>query len=54
MPSPEEFASTRNIKINPDVEKNSKLGQIGKKSDLEADDVDMNGIGGDGNFLWSL
>jgi len=53
MPSPEEFALTKNIKINPDITQNkSKLGQIGKKSDLDEDDDP--GVGGDGNFLWSF
>jgi len=53
MPSPQEFAATRNIKINPEItQSKSRLGQIGKKSDL--DNEDDPGVGGDGNFLWSF
>jgi hypothetical protein len=52
MPSTEEFAASKNIKINPDINQDkSKLGQIGKKSELESDDLE---IGGDASFLWSF
>ncbi len=54
MPSPEEFAAARNIRVNPEnVESKAKLGQIGKKSELESDD-DNAGVGGEGGFLWSF
>lgn len=53
MPSPQEFAATRNIRINPEItQNNSRLGQIGKKSDLDSDDDP--GVGGDASFLWSF
>jgi len=52
MPSAEEFAMTKNIKINTDIEKaKSRLGEIGKPSDFEDDN---DGVGGEGNFLWSF
>jgi hypothetical protein len=55
MPSPEEFAATKNIRINPEITQDkSKLGQIGKKSDLDSDDDGNSGVGGDGSFLWSF
>lgn len=50
-PSPEEFASVNNIPINIEEPDLSKLGKIGKMSDLDDDDDDWNGGGG---FLWSL
>jgi hypothetical protein len=54
MPSAEEFAASKNIKINPDVDQSkSKLGQVGTKSDLDSDD-DNSGVGGEGSFLWSF
>jgi hypothetical protein len=52
MPSPEEFAVSKNIRVNPDSDQSkAKLGQIGKKSDLDSDDLE---IGGDASFLWSF
>jgi hypothetical protein len=50
QPTPEEFAATRGIKVNPNID-TSKLGKIGKKSELEDEDGT---IGGDGGFLWSF
>ena len=55
MPTPQEFAASKNVKINPEITKeNSNLGKIGKKSELDQDDMDDNNMGGDGNFLWSF
>ena len=55
MPSPEEFAVSKNIRVNPDSDQSkAKLGQIGKKSDLDSDDSGDSGIGGDASFLWSF
>jgi hypothetical protein len=55
MPSPEEFALSKNIKINPDITQDkSKLGQIGTKYDLDNDGNDDDGVGGNGSFLWSI
>ena len=55
MPSPEEFAMSKNIKINPDITQDkSKLGQIGTKFDLDNDGNDDDGVGGNGSFLWSI
>lgn len=54
FPSPEEFASSKGIKINPNVtQDNSKLGLIGKKSEIE-DDSDGGNMDGNGGFLWSF
>jgi hypothetical protein len=51
QPTPEEFALTRGIKINTNID-TSKLGKIGTKSELEDDINDS--LGGDGGFLWSF
>lgn len=51
MPSVEEFANSKGIAINTEVDK-SKLGKIGKLSDLD-DDSDES-INGSGGFLWSF
>lgn len=50
QPTPTEFAASRGITINPNVD-TSKLGKIGKKSELEDDETT---VGGDGGFLWSF
>lgn len=50
QPTAEEFAASRGIKINTQID-TSKLGQIGKKSELE-DDVGH--VSGSGSFLWSF
>jgi hypothetical protein len=52
-PSAEEFAAARGIQVNSRVD-TSKLGQIGKKSDLDEDETDQGRTGGDGGFLWSF
>jgi len=49
-PTPEEFARVNNFNINTEVD-TSKLGKVGKLSDLDDDDDEWNGGGG---FLWSL
>jgi hypothetical protein len=54
QPSPEEFAVSKGIRVNPSNDTNtSKLGKIGKKSELD-EDMDEGGVGGDGGFLWSF
>ena len=51
MPTPEEFALENNIALNPEMPDESKLGKIGKPSEIDDDDDDWNGGGG---FLWSV
>ena len=53
VPTAGEFAGANNIKINENEEDPSKLGKIGKKSDLDDDDGGDNS-GGGGSFLWSF
>lgn len=50
MPSAEEFAKDKGLAINTEVDK-SKLGKIGKLSEIEPDDED---VSGEGSFLWSF
>lgn len=50
MPDAEEFARFKGLRVNTDID-TSKLGKIGKASELEDDD---DSLGGDGAFLWSL
>lgn len=52
-PSAAEYAAAKGININTDKPDTSKLGKIGTKSELEAEDDDPN-QGGDGGFLWSF
>jgi phage terminase large subunit len=53
IPTAEEFAAANNIKVNINEADQSKLGQIGNKSDL--DDPDDDGENGSsGGFLWSF
>ena len=49
-PTPAEFASTHGISVNTEID-TSKLGQIGKSSDLDDNGDEWKG---DGGFLWSL
>jgi hypothetical protein len=49
-PTIEEFAKENHLDINTEVD-TSKLGKVGKLSDLDDDDDDWSGGGG---FLWSL
>lgn len=52
MPTVQEFAVSKNLNINTEVDK-SKLGKIGTKSQLdEEDDEDL--ASGNGGFLWSF
>jgi len=54
MPSPQEYAASKNIRMNPEITQDkSRLGQIGKKSELDSDDGNT-GVGGEGSFLWSF
>lgn len=50
-PSPEEYATANNMRINTDEPDMSKMGQIGRLSDIEDGD-DPNASGG--GFLWGL
>lgn len=50
MPSVKEFATTKEIDLNTDID-TSKLGEVGTLSQL--DDEDEDGMSGDGSFLWS-
>lgn len=52
VPTPAEFAKNSGIPINENEQDVSKLGKIGKKSELE-DDNDSE-TGGSGGFLWSF
>lgn len=52
MPNVEEFAASKNLSINTDID-TSKLGKIGTKTELEDEDDD-DGMGGNGSFLWSF
>lgn len=53
-PTPEEFAASRGIKINPVDLNKVKLGKIGKKSELDEEDDSDPKMGGEGGFLWSF
>lgn len=50
MPTPTEYAASKNIPLNTDVD-TSKLGKVGTLSELEDEEE---GVGGDGSFLWSF
>ena len=52
-PTAEEFAMANNIKVNSNEPDQSKLGKIGKKSELDDDDGGGES-GSSGGFLWSL
>ena len=55
MPTPSEFAQTHGIKMNETEPDRSKLGKIGKPSELEdPDDGGDDSTGGAGSFLWSF
>lgn len=51
QPSPEEFAASKGIKVNPNID-TSNLGKIGTKSEL--DNNDDGSVSGEGSFLWSF
>lgn len=53
MPTPAEYATTQGIRINDQPQDTSKLGKIGKASDLD-DDPGDDSTGGEGGFLWSF
>lgn len=54
VPSAEEFAASKGIKLDPPSPTEAvKLGKIGKQSELDADEEDPR-TGGDGAFLWSF
>ena len=57
MPTPTEYALTQGIRMNDQEPDKSKLGKIGKQSELEDpdDDGDTNGGGSaGGGFIWSV
>lgn len=49
-PTPQEYAQVNGVRFNSEVD-TSKIGKIGKASDLDDNDDEFNGGGG---FLWSL
>jgi hypothetical protein len=50
-PTAIEFAASKGLHINPIEEDSSKMGKIGKKSELDDND---DSTGGQGGFLWSF
>jgi hypothetical protein len=53
MPSAQEYAASKGIKVTPENEiDKSKLGEIGRASELESNDEDS--FNGEGSFLWSF
>jgi hypothetical protein len=54
MPTPQEYALTQGIKMNDQEPDTSKLGKIGKKSELDDPGDDDTSSGGAGGFLWSF
>ena len=55
MPSPTEYALTQGIKMNDTEPDRSKLGKIGKASELDdSDGNDDDSNGGAGGFIWSI
>lgn len=55
VPSPEEFALARGVKMGTPVDMDKiSLGKIGKKSELDDEDQDDGRSGGNGGFLWSF
>lgn len=56
MPTPMEYAEANNIRVNDTPPDETKLGRIGRISELEDDDSDGTGgdNGGGGGFLWSF
>jgi hypothetical protein len=52
MPSAQEYAASKGIKVTPENEiDKSKLGEIGRASELESNEEAFNQ---DGSFLWSF
>ncbi|CAB4124909.1 hypothetical protein UFOVP53_40 [uncultured Caudovirales phage] len=49
-PTPQEYAQANGVRFNSEID-TSKIGKIGKASDLDDNDDEFNGGGG---FLWSL
>jgi hypothetical protein len=55
MPSPAEYAISQGTNVNPNEPDLTKLGKIGKKSELEdPDDSEGGSEGGSGSFIWSF
>jgi len=54
MPSPTEYALTQGIKMNETEPDRSKLGKIGKASELDDSGNDDDSSGGAGGFIWSI
>jgi hypothetical protein len=55
MPTPAEYALTQGVQMNTEEPDKSKLGKIGKKSELEdPDDDGGDSNGGGGGFIWSV
>ena len=54
MPTPVEYALTQGIKMNDQEPDKSKLGKIGRKSELDDPGNDDDSTGGAGGFIWSV
>jgi phage terminase large subunit len=54
MPTPTEFAAAQGIQMSGQEPDRSKLGKIGKASELEESGDDDDSMGGSGGFLWSF
>ena len=54
MPTPMEYAITQGIRMNDQEPDKSKLGKIGKPSELEDPGNDDDSMGGAGGFIWSV
>ena len=54
MPTPSEFAQVNGLKVSDSDPDTSKLGKIGKKSDLDDGNDGDNSGGAAGGFLWSF
>src|ERR1019366_8702968 len=54
MPTPVEYALTQGIRMNDQEPDRSKLGKIGKPSELEDPGDDDDSTGCAGGFIWSV
>jgi hypothetical protein len=54
MPTPTEYALTQGIRMDQQEADRSKLGKIGKPSELEDVNDDDDSNSGAGGFIWSM
>lgn len=54
VPTASEYAMTQGIKLNDTEPDRSKLGKIGKASELEDSDPEDDSTGGSGGFIWNV